>query len=310
MNDIYCVSDLFNTVIYADDTTLSSILRVFGIDPRSSYSSQNINYELKQVNEWLKLNKLSLNIGKSKFMIFHTPQRRFQMPTLEIDGIQIERVEKFNFLGIILDKHLNWHEHIAHISNKISRTIGILNKLKHYIPENIKLLLYNSLILAHLNYGVLAWGYNHERLSKLQKKAIRIITLSKYNAHTSPLFKSRKLLKIQDIFKLQQFKFYYKYVNKKLPAYFQEYDLLTNESIHNYNTRTHSNIHVRRTNHEFAKRCIRRSIVGLINHTDGIIKNKAYTHSLYGFSSYVKVHLIREYEEHCNIINCYVCSRN
>ena len=84
---------------------------------------------------------------------------------------------------------MNWKTHIRKLSNKISRTLGILNRLKYILPLNIKLLIYNSLILSHLHYGILAWGYEHEKITKLQKKCLRILTLSDYKAHTEPLFK-------------------------------------------------------------------------------------------------------------------------
>ena len=70
--------------------------------------------------------------------------------------------------------------------------------------------MYNSIILPHINYGILAWGYQTQRIFILQKKAIRIITLSKYNAHTAPIYKELKLLKVSDIYKLQKLKFYHK----------------------------------------------------------------------------------------------------
>ena len=96
--------------------------------------------------------------------------------------------------------------------NKISISIGILNKLKHYIPLHIRINIYNSLILPYVNYGILLWGNNHEKVTKLQKKAMRIINLKKYNSHTEPLFQKLHMLKVEDIFKLHQLKFFYKFI--------------------------------------------------------------------------------------------------
>ena len=84
-------------------------------------------------------------------------------------------------------------------------------------------MIYNALILSHINYGLLLWGYNADRIYNLQK-SIRIIELKKYNAHTEPLFKSFKLLKVADIFKLQQLKFYFNLINNKQPGYFNNFD--------------------------------------------------------------------------------------
>ncbi len=87
--------------------------------------------------------------------------------------------------------------------------MGVLNKLKYCLPISAKRLIYNTVILSHVNYCVLIWGYKCERLTKLQKRFIRIITLiGKYNSYTEPIFKSLKLLKLDDILKFQELKFY------------------------------------------------------------------------------------------------------
>ena len=84
---------------------------------------------------------------------------------------------------------MSWKHHINSISNQISRSVGVLNRLKYILPTHVKLMIYNALILSRINYAILLWGYNSERILKLQKKAMRIISLQKYNAHTEPLFK-------------------------------------------------------------------------------------------------------------------------
>ena len=67
-----------------------------------------INAEIGKVIEWLKINKLSLNKNKSKYMTFHMPKKQIQHLTLKIDGINIEKVEEFNFLGLTMDTNLKW----------------------------------------------------------------------------------------------------------------------------------------------------------------------------------------------------------
>ncbi len=127
-------------------------------------------------------------------MIFHTPQKRIKKLSLQIDGIEIDRVTNFNFLSLMINENLNWMTHIEKVANSISKTIGILNKLKYLLPLNIETTLYNSLVLSHINYCLLVWGYEFDKIKKLQKKTFRIITDSKYNAHTAPLFKDLKIL--------------------------------------------------------------------------------------------------------------------
>ena len=127
------------------------------------------------------------------------PQKNIQIPIISIDNIAIEFVDSFNFLGIYFDKSTNWKSHTDYIASKISKSMGILNRLKYILPTDIKIMIYNSLILLHINYGILMWSYHSDRLYKLQNRAMRIITLAPCNTHSEPLFKSLNILKILDI---------------------------------------------------------------------------------------------------------------
>ena len=158
----------------------------------------------------MTLNKLSLNASKTKSITFHRAQKKVNQLTLKLNGQNIEMMSSFNFLGIILDQSLSWKKHLSMVTNKISKTLGILYRLKDIFPENILLTIYGSLIASHMNYELLIWGIECHRLEKVQKKALRLITNSKYNAHTNPLFCQLNLLMIKDIFKLRLLKFYYK----------------------------------------------------------------------------------------------------
>ena len=160
-----------------------------------------LNYELSLVCEWLNINKLSLNINKTKFMVFHSYQKEVLhlTPCLKIADTVIENVNEFNFLGVHLDSHMTWKSHTDKLALKLSKYTGILNKLKHYLPSYIVRTLYFTLIHSHLNYAILTWGYKCNRLKKLQKRLIRVVTSSKYNAHTDPLFKITQILKLEDL---------------------------------------------------------------------------------------------------------------
>jgi hypothetical protein len=142
------------------------------------------------------------------------------------------------------------------------------------------MMIYNSLILSHLNFGILAWGFKCERIVKLQKKAVRIVITSKYNAHTEPIFKELKLLKVKDILKLQELKFYYKFKNKRLPFYLQSLPFINNATLHDHSTRIRDEIHTHRPEHEYARNSIRYDIPILVNNTVPQIIDKIETHSL------------------------------
>ncbi len=308
VNDIAHSSNLFDFIVYADDTTLSGTLKFISNNSVETSPSLAINEELRKISEWLKLNKLSLNTSKTKYMLFHTPQRKVVDLEIKMDGILIHRVTQFNFLGIVINEKLTWEDHINKIANKISKSIGILNNLKNILPEKTKVLIYNSLVLSHLNFGVLLWGRNCDRILKLQKKAVRIIKLEKYNAHTEPLFKKLSLLRIEHILHLQELKLYYKYRNNLLPHYIQTLPLLHFNEIHQYPTRGDHEMRQPKIKHEYARKFVRYAIPDTVNKTPRCILDKVETHSLQGYSKYIKKYYIDSYRVTCDKENCYVCS--
>ena len=145
----------------------------------------------------LALNKLNLNMNITKYIIFHFPQRNMALFNLELTlcGQHIECFRQFVFLGITIHETLNWDLDIDKIATEISRTLGVMNKLKHFLPKYTLKIMYTSLIAPHFNNNILLWGFNTHRLINLQKRAIRISTDSKYNYHTEPLLKSLNILK-------------------------------------------------------------------------------------------------------------------
>ena len=164
-----------------------------------------------------------------------------------------------------------------------------------------------------MNYEILTWGFNADRILKIQKEAVRSITLSKYNAHTEPIFKTLKILKIKAIFKYQTLKLCYKLLNDNLPVYFNLDDWYSPISnIHCYNTRGQNKLFTYRSNHQFANRCLRHEVVISFNNTPSSIINKKHTHSINGFSLYLKTHLLSLYDAFCNItyICIYICRNN
>ena len=187
--------------------------------------------------------------------MFQKTNKNIQALDLKIDNLHIERVYEFRLLGLILDSQLNWSKHTVRVSNLCSMKIGVLNKLKYVLPLHIRYTLYNSFVLPYLSYCVMIWGSQTHRLLTHQKRAIRTIALSKYNSHSNPLFKRLHALKIDDL--LQQLQFYFNYLHKDLPNYFQSWNLIPNYDIHTHDTRIKHEICTYRTRHEYAKKCLR-----------------------------------------------------
>jgi hypothetical protein len=303
INDISQSSEYFQFINYADDTTLFIALN--SISNNYISDALHINNEIKKITIWLKVNKLSLNLSKTKIIAFHSANKCVTLPKLLIDNTEIEYVNEFSILGVVVDKNLNWTPHINHIIKKISKSICILNKLKHYLPEQTLKTIYNSLINSHINYGILCWGYKTNRLLKLQKKAIRIVCHTKYNAHTQPLFKRLNILTIQDILIRKLYKFYFKMQHNQLPNYFSNNFL--QQSTHSYNTRNDL-YELPYTRHKFAEHSIRFQLPKELNKKINCILEKIHTHSEFGYSLYIKRYLISKYETTCQLSPCYICN--
>lgn len=230
INDITYVSRLLQEILFADDTSLISTLATFyTFKPKTQNDittlSNRINAELAKITDWLNINKLSLNVGKTKLMIFHTPQRNmelFDTLSIKMNSIPVKRVKSFNFLGIILNEHLTWTDHIAHLAQKINPVVGLLHRLKHQLPINTLKLIYNSLILSRLHYGNILWGRTPGNLIQLQKKALRAIVGAAYNAHTAPILKKLKLLNLPDLHNTKMLCYYKNYLDNKLPIYIKD----------------------------------------------------------------------------------------
>ena len=222
--------------------------------------------------------------------------------------MELERIKDFNFLGITINENLSWNSHLNNLNRKLSRICGTLNRLKHFLPPFILKTIYNSLFLPHLNFGILTWGSSHNKVSKIQKRALRTIFKGKYNAHTEPLFKLNNLLKIEDIYTLSVIKFYYKYVHNSLPIYFSNFDLNRRSDIHPHNTRHRDLLQTNICNKAYSKTTLRYVLPKLINSLPNIISDKIKTHSLPGLSFYFKNVCLKGYSSECTIVNCYICS--
>ena len=242
-------------------------------------------------------------------MVFRYPQKpASSLPKMDIiiDGKKIKRVDNFKFLGIELTETMSWKLHIDKLRIKISKVVGVMRRIKNFVSSHVLLKIYSTLILCHLHYGILCWGFESHRLFKIQKKAVRVLTKSKYNSHTDPLFKTLKLLKINDIFKTQCLKFLYNLKKNTTPKYFSRGYLPTAVE-HSYNTRNQHQLRPARTNRQKTKKTIRYYLPTLVNVTPRSIVSKIETHSLTSYKSNVKLLFLNEYQTQCNKPNCFSC---
>ena len=228
----------------------------FADDTYIMYSSTNVktietvvNYELKLVSRWMKLNKLSLNTDKTKLIIFHSRYKLLDNDSFSIkfNGKKLIPVNHVKYLGMFLDNHLSWDYHINQLGKKLSRANGIIAKLRHNAPIKTCIQVYYAIFYSHLIYGCLIWGLTSEKnlniIRILQKKCIRIMTFSDFNSHTNQHFIDHKLLKVDEIIKIQQLKLIYEFKINMLPFELQNLFKFSSD-IHTYETSSSSREHL------------------------------------------------------------------
>ena len=201
VNGLYKASSEISSVMFADDSNF------FLSDKNIDSLFTKMNIELDKISTWFKANKLSLNVSKTKFTLFHSSGKKrlipADLPPLKIDNTYIRRDIVTKFLGVLIDENLNWKAQIAHVSSKISKSIGILYKATPILNKSLLKQLYFAFVHSYLSYGNIAWGSTHksklETLFRKQKKAVRIINFKDRFNHSKPLFTEMKILNLYEV---------------------------------------------------------------------------------------------------------------
>ena len=195
MNDLPIESEVFEFMLFADDADL---FRTNGhsIPITRTNVNETVNSELSEVHDYVALNKQTLNITKTKFMVLHPTLKdiTWLIPILVINFIEIERVSECENLSVIIDENLSWKSHTNILSNKMSKYAVIRNELKNYLLLYVMRSLYYSIVEWALNHGLLTFGVACSRLVKILKRITRTINCSKYTAYTEPLLKALDIL--------------------------------------------------------------------------------------------------------------------
>ena len=213
------------TNIYSSNTNLEELCTI-------------VNNELENINKWFALNKLSLNVEKTKFMVIGNKKIHGTI-NVKINNITLERVSSIQFLGVYIDDKLNWKSHIKYVNSKLSKCISIIYRASFLVSKYALRMLYCALFLPYIMYCCEIWGNtyrtNIESTILLQKKCIRIVCGKGRLDHTNMLFYDQKLLKFINVIELKTAILMYKAYNYILPDTLQYYFELDNNNY--YNTR-------------------------------------------------------------------------
>lgn len=175
INDLSFILEDATIALYADDLT------VYVSDKDSTRLNTILNHELKLIENWIKENKLIINLIKSKCMMLGSKYLLKEPPALNlfVGGSIIEQVAEAKLLGVIVDNRLNWNAQTKHVLNKMGRSIAAVRHCRKCIPTHIRKTLVESIVLCHLDYCSIIWAttteYNLNRLQIAQNKAARLV---------------------------------------------------------------------------------------------------------------------------------------
>ena len=219
INDLPLLLNSCHFELFADDATAHT----------SNQNIEIINAELQSdfsiAVSWSKQNKLPINYDKTTYMVLGAKKRVQDEYQLELsaDNHAINKVTKQRLLDIIIDDHLSWTAHIDHLCSTLAAKISLLRQLSAYVPQDVQKMYYQSYILPLLDYGSNTWGTtscaNIERLSKLQKRAARIILKADFFTPSKFMFETLGWLSVPKRLLYNKAILTYKALNNMTPAH-------------------------------------------------------------------------------------------
>ena len=196
INDLHAAIKYSEVHHFADDTNLLNF--------NSCVKSINkqVNHDLKNLSNWLKTNKISLNVGKTELVVFTSSKKQLDSDLkIRLNGKRLYETDSVKYLEIQIDKRLTWKQHINHVALKLNKANAMLSKLRHALDIKTLRSVYCAIFESHLYYASLAWAQDSnsvKRLHLLQKKSLRLMFFQSRNSHTGSLFKMSKILKSFD----------------------------------------------------------------------------------------------------------------
>ena len=231
INDLSTTLSRCKLILYADDTVL------YFADRDPIIIQNTLNYDANKISSWFLQNNLFLNLkkGKTEFLLFGTPQKLKKLPKIQItiNGVIVNEVVSYKYLGVILDKHLNLHLQIHQLCKSTSSKIKLLKRIRSNISANVATTIYTSMVKPKLLYCSILYlslsDHHLNRLEAVQSKALSVINGN--NSHVT--FRS-----ISSCIKQGAMLEVFKCVNGHAPSQFEDYFEILN---HCFDTRGNNN---------------------------------------------------------------------
>ena len=290
INDLGTISNKISTIMFADDSN------IFASEPNLKNIETVLNSEIPVLIDWLRANRLSLNVDKRHTMIFGpTRKSKPHKANIQIEGRTLDIVNSTKFLGVILDSSLNWKNHILQLTKKIAKSIGIISLARPTVNQKTLIQLYYSFIFPYLTYCTIIWGKSANTsiwpVYRLQKITIRLIGNIPRRYSSKAFCKQQQILRFPKIYVHSVSIFMFKFMNSLLPTTFNKL-YRSNRAFHNYPTRNSQQLRPPRTRTKLADNFIANQGVKIWNEIS--TKFDVIT-SLPVFKHNIKRHLLSSY---------------
>lgn len=225
--------------LFADDTAL--------FYPNQDVSSvvTSIKGDLQILVKYFDTNLLSLNLSKTKYMVFHSPRKKIpQHISPSLGSVVIEKVSNFKYLGLVLDSTLSWGDHIDYVQKKVSSLCGIMYRVSKFVPRNALMTFYHGCIHSHFQYLNIVWGHacktKVRKLQVLQNRCLKIIYNLPLLHPTLQLYTnaSHNILPIRGLCTLQSCLYVYDVIKNQN----MHHNLILPVTNHQHNTRYANNL--------------------------------------------------------------------
>ena len=290
INDLPDCLEKSTPCLYADDS------QIFSSAKDCVELNANLNHDLNNVSQWLVNNKLPHHSTKTKLMYVGSNHNLAKIDNefpVMINDQLIPRVHSISCLGVKLDETLNWDEHIEMVCKKVGAGIGILKRIKPYVPANTLISIYNALIQPYFDYCSPLWGVCNktlrDNLQKFQNRAARIIAGASYEIRSADVLRTLDWENLETRWHLTKAKFLYKVLSNSAAPTLKDSFISRNTLLNNYNLRnSQTDLTLPKPNREFLKRSFKYSGAYLWNNLPLEAKQ---AQSIYLFKSCIKQNL-------------------
>ena len=231
INDLCNISPNSHYTLFADDTTI--LFRDASLDNLVA----NCNNEIRKFRNWTVANRLTLNVDKTFYMVFSNKSYDPEAIEVYYGESRIFLKNECRFLGIQLDDSLNFSKHANYVISKVSKTIGIIFRIRNFVPPSVLKTIYFSLFYPYVTYCSIIWGFTYEcHVSPIfiaQKRTIRLIHGKSFLHHTNELFSESKILKFKEVMEY-----------RILIYMFKNRDRFEIVGSHGYSTRSSNNLRI------------------------------------------------------------------